>query len=108
MARMFISEYEKMTEVTGGFRQAVGEEPSIAEQVVTFTATAGVSAAFNVKTKFVRIELDGIGNVLFGIAPGGIVAGTCKRLTAGQTEYFGVNIKDFAPGTMKAAAITDT
>ena len=108
MARMFISEYEKMTEVSGGFRQAVGEEPSIAEQVVTFTATAGVSAAFNPKTKFVRIEVDGIANLLFALDPSTIVAGTKKRLTAGQTEYFGLNVKDFTPGTLKVAAITDT
>lgn len=107
MSRMFISEYEKMTEVSGGFRQAVGEEPSIAEQVVTFTGTAGVSAAFNVKTKFVRIEVDGIGNLLFGLAPTA-VAGASKRLAAGQTEYFGVNIKDFTPGAMKVSAVTDT
>lgn len=105
MSRLFISEYEKMVEVTGGFRVAVGEEPSIAEQVFTYTGTAQVSAAFNVRTKFVRIETDGICNILFGTAPVA-VAGASKRLTAGQTEFYGVN-PAFA-GTLKVSAVTDT
>lgn len=105
MSRMFITEYERMTEVTGGYRVAVGEEPAIAEQVIAFTGTAGVSAAFNIRTKFVRIELDGIGNLLFGTAPTA-VTGASKRLTAGQTEFYGVN-PAFA-GILKVSAVTDT
>jgi hypothetical protein len=104
MSRMFISEYERMTEVTGGYRVAVGEEPSIAEQVITFTATAGQSAAFNVRTRFVRIEVDGIADILFGTNPTA-VAGASKRLTAGQSEYFGINPNG---GPYKVSAVTDT
>lgn len=104
MASLRITEYEKMVEVSGGFRVAAGEEPAIAVQTVTFT-TSTPSAAFNVRTKFVRIHTDAICSVVFGTNPTA-VAGT--RLTVGQTEYFGVNVKDFAPGTMKVAAVTDT
>lgn len=104
MARLCVTEYERMAEVAGGFRVSVGVEPAIAIQNVAFTATAGVSAAFNPRTRFVRVEVDGIASVLFSTAGTAAVAGAGTRMTAGQTEYFGVD----AGTGLRVSAVTDT
>jgi len=106
---MCITEYERMAEVTGGFRVSVGEEPAIAIQNIAFTATAGQSANFNVRTKFVRIEIlssTAAAHILFGANPTA-VADTHTRLTNGQAEYFGCNPASVVAG-LKVSAVEST
>lgn len=106
MSLMYITEYERMAEVSGGFRVSVGVEPAVATQVITFTGTAGVSANFNARTKFVRIAVDGVASILFGAAPTA-VANTTTRMGAGQSEYYGVDPAAVVAG-LKVSAVTTT
>lgn len=84
MATMYISEYADIGHAPDSV--AMGAEPCV-DQVVAFTGTAGQSTAFRSNTKLVRVHVDGIASILFGINPTA-VANTNKRMTAGQTEYF--------------------
>lgn len=77
-------------------------EPAITDQKITFTGTAGTSAAFAVNTALVRVQVDGIASVVFGTAPTATTAN--RRMTAGQTEYFRV----LAGQSYKVSAITTT
>jgi hypothetical protein len=88
MAFMYISEYRGMPTVGGKFVQAA-DELQIAEQKIAIAAGSTSSAAFNAKTRFVRIHVDAICSFLFGPpTPTATVAN--KRIAANATEYFGV------------------
>jgi hypothetical protein len=67
-------------------------QPPIAEQAIVNTGASTASAAFNQKTRFVRLHTDAICAVAFGTAPTAIVAGATgtMRMAANQTEYHGV------------------
>lgn len=108
MGRLCITEYERMAEVSGGFRVSVGVEPAHAIQNIAFTGTAQPSVNFNARTRFVRIEIlstTAAANILFGAAPVA-AAGAGTRLTNGQTEYFGCDPAAVAAG-LKVSAIED-
>lgn len=89
MSTLYITEYEELAkDGTGAVIQA-GKEPAITTQTVSFTGTAGVSAAFNARTNYVRLYADGAGFLLFGVSPTAVTAsGTPIALTT--AEYFGV------------------
>lgn len=105
MTIMTITEYERVVETSRG-AAPVGVEPAHAIQVVTFTATAGVSAAFNARTKFVRIAVSGNANILFGANPTAVTDAS-TRLAAGQTEYFGTDPASVVTG-LKVSAVDAT
>lgn len=110
MTKLYISEYAEAalpfsyagstTNPLQNFPLSAAKEPSITTQVVDFSGGATQSNAFNARTKFVRVQADSICSIRFGVNPDAAV--TDLRLTAGQTEYFGVN-----PGD-KVSAITNT
>ena len=105
MTKLYISEYARVTQASGPGNAALQapEEPPLATQVVDFTAGAAQSAAFNAKTRFVRVHADAICSVKFGAAPTATV--NDPRFAAGQTELRGV------PGdgsAAKVSAITNT
>lgn len=87
MATAYISEYADAGRLGGII--PVGAEPATDQSPLTYTGTAGLSAAFAPTTNLVRIHVDGIASIKFGTAPTA-VANTNKRMTAGQTEYFTV------------------
>lgn len=96
MSTLYVTEYN---DVNAGSPQ----EPAIADHAVSFTGTAGNTAAFNAKTVLVRVHVDGIACVKIG-AGAVAVAGTDKRMPAGATEYFAVS-----PGTgARVSAVTHT
>lgn len=101
MATMYVSEYADAGRLGGII--PVGAEPALVDQVVTYTATHGESAAFKNNTNMVRVHVDGIASILFGTAPVA-VANTNKRMTAGQTEYFTVPVGQ----AYKVSAVTST
>lgn len=102
MSLAYIREYQSMP-MMNGHVIGVGEEPGIDQAPLTFTGTAGLSAALNAETRWVRIHVDGIASIKFGTAPTA-VANTNARMVAGQTEYFGV-----VPGSsMKISFVTST
>jgi hypothetical protein len=99
MSVLYISEYTDAPLYIG---QAipVGVEPAIAQQAVTISGVSAQSAAFNAKTTFIRVHVDGITSLKFGSNPTAVT--TELRLAASQTEYFGVI------GGQKVAGITNT
>lgn len=101
MSTAYIQEYSEMPKINGQVL-LVGQEPAAVTQTpVTFTGTAGQSAAFGANTKFVRIHVDGIASVKFGTNPTA-VANTDARMVAGTTEFFGVT------PTHKVSFVTST
>lgn len=101
MSTAYIQEYSEMPRINGQIA-LVGQEPAAATQApLTFTGTAGQSAAFGVNTKFIRLHVDGIASVKFGANPTA-VANTDARMIAGTTEFFGV-----VPG-QKVSVVTST
>lgn len=97
---MYVTEYADAGYGSNG--SSLGAEPMVGDQVVSFTATPGASAAFKNNTKVVRVHVDGIASILFGTAP--TAATTNKRMIAGQTEYFMVPVG----AAYKVSAITNT
>lgn len=99
MSTMYISEYSS----PGGAHTQIAQEPAIAVQKITFTGTAGTSAAFNDATTFVRVHVDGIASLKFSKA-GTAAAVTDPRSPADTIEYYGVP----PAGQFKVSAITNT
>lgn len=98
MSTMYVTEYAD----PGSYSSTFLAEPAVADQKITFTGTAGTSAAFAGNTAIVRIQVDGIASILFGTAP--TATTSYRRMTAGQTEYFRVP----AGQSYKVSAITTT
>ena len=101
MSIMYIREY-----ADSGFYQTglgIPTEPGTDQAPVSFTATAGQSAAFKNNTRVVRITVDGTASILFGTNPTA-VANTNLRLSAGQTADFMVQVGS----GMKVSAVTTT
>ena len=102
MPILYISEFSRAMMAQSGQPQICSLDDLIVQQApLSFTATAGQSAAFNVGTKVVRIEADTACAILYGSNPTA-TASNALRLAAGAAEYFGVT-----PG-MKVSAITVT
>jgi hypothetical protein len=93
MAALYITEYELAY-------NGVPAEPALAHQKVTISGTSAQSAAFNERTKFVRISVDGITSVLFGVDP--TAEATHQRLIVGETRDY------YTVGGYKVAGITNT
>jgi len=99
MATVYISELSEMTSYQGNNGAAADGAP-VAEQTVAITGASLQSAAFNAKTRLVRVHADAVCSIAFGANPTATTAR--KRLAQNQTEYFRV-----APGH-RVAVITNT
>lgn len=101
MSLMYIREYpDSGYYINGG---VIPAEPGTDQTPVSFTATAGQSAAFKNNTRVVRITVDGIASILFGTNPTA-VANTNLRMGAGQTSDFLVPLGS----GLKVSAVTTT
>lgn len=100
MATLFITEYEHMPETADGVPQ-VAKEPSVTTQTRSVSGASAQSAAFNARTKYVRLYTDTLCYIAFGTNPTAVTASSMP-LPAGLPEYFGVT----AEGSLKVAAIT--
>jgi hypothetical protein len=89
MALMYIAEYAELARDEDGNVIQAGKEPALARQFITFTGTAGASAAFNNSTNFVRIYCDTAGFLAFGLTPTAVTAQDTP-VAATTAEYFGV------------------
>jgi hypothetical protein len=89
MALMYITEYSKLARDEDGHIIQAGQEPALARQFITFTATAGASAAFNNSTRFVRISCDSAAFLTFGLTPVAVTAQDTP-VAASTAEFFGV------------------
>ncbi len=100
MAKLYISEYVELASINTKWLM-IAKEPSVVEQTpVAIGGGSLQSAAFNAKTRYVRIHTDAICSILFGANP--TATADSKRLGANHTEYFAVK-----PGD-KVAVITNT
>lgn len=87
--KLYITEYAQVAVDSVDRSVLCGQEPPLAEQVVDYTAGSTQSAAFNAKTKFIRIHTDSICSVLVGANP--TATTNSGRMVAGQTEFKGVD-----------------
>jgi hypothetical protein len=94
MSFLYVTEYER--EYNG-----LPVQPPLAEQKITISGTTAQSAAFNALTKVVRLHVDALTGVTFGVSPTAATASSA-RMVAGQTELF------YASGGLKVAGITVT
>ena len=94
MAKLFVECYAEMATAWAGDRLIqAAKEPSLATLTpVVIGAGSLQSAVFPGGTRFVRIQSDVISSIKFGTNP--TATTDDKRMTAGQTEYFGVNAGD--------------
>lgn len=90
-SKLYISEYPNLGFVGPAQTTAamIAPEPSIVDQnPVDFTSGAAQSAAFNTKTRFVRVICDAQCSIKFGSSP--TATNQNKPLAAMQAEYFAV------------------
>lgn len=89
MAIMYITELSKMGGIVepGLLVQVPHAEDIVTTQAVSFTGTAGDSAAFNAATKFIRVVVDTNANIKMSATA---VADTDPKLPAHVVEYYGV------------------
>ena len=105
MALLYVTEYARQAIDGNGHPLAAGEEPAIAIQVKTFTATAAaVDNAFNEATTFVRVFCDGDACILFTVAGTAATNQQDTPVNAEVPEFFGVR----AGSGLKVSAVTRT
>lgn len=99
MAKFYITEFTKAASSgdIGGL-VPIAQVPSITTQVITHTGSSVQSAGFDANTRFIRVHTDGICHIVVGDNPTATTSN--MRMSADQTEYFGVR-----PG-QKLAVIT--
>lgn len=95
MSTLYIEEYGS----AGSAGLQCAPQPALATQAVSFTGTAGASAAFNPGTRLVRITANAACHRIFGTAP--TATTSHPRLGEGVIEYFEVP----ASGTLKVSAV---
>lgn len=88
MSILYITEFADVGK-SGGV-VPVASIPANTKQTVSFTGTAGQSAAFQNNTRLVRIAVDGIASIAFGLNPTA-VASTDARMSAGSVEYYDIS-----------------
>lgn len=100
MATLFISEYADVPRVAGSALQVL-PEPALATQAISYTGTAGRSAAFNRRTRYIAITSGGIFSYKVG---GSAVDATTNnfRVAAGAVILLSV------PAGAFISAITNT
>lgn len=102
MAVLYITEYADLAETPDQVRHEMPQEPALADQTVAIGGSSTASAAFNIGTRFVRLNCDAPCSILFGTAP--TATATKGRMAANQTEYRGVP----QGASYKVAVITNT
>lgn len=100
MAVLYIEEYADLPLLGNGQAGQVARAPGVARQTVAIGGTSAQSAAFNAKTRYVRLHTDATCSILFGANP--TATTSTPRMAANQTEYFAVTRGDLV------AVITNT
>lgn len=101
MATLYITEYATVATLPNATGQ-VALEPAIAEQTVAIGVSSAASAAFNAKTRLVRLHTDSVCSIKLGLSP--TAAATNGRLAANQTEFRAVPEN----GSFQVAVITNS
>ncbi len=85
---LYVTEYAEIGKDTLGRLLSCAQEPALAEQKITISASSAQSAAFNANTRFVRLHTDVACSVVFGSDP--TATADSKPFTVGQTGYIAV------------------
>jgi hypothetical protein len=106
MSFLYITEFAEEQIGPAGRVGQMAQEPPIAEQAISNTGGNVQSAAFNAKTRIVRLHADSICAIEFGTNPVAVAAGGSgtARMSANQTEYYGVPLNQ----AFKVATILST
>lgn len=107
MTVLYITEYAELQIGPAGRVGQMPMEVPIAEQAIAITAGSTQSAAFNAKTRSVRIHTDAICGITFGTNPTATVVSAglgSQRLAANQTQFHGVPLGQ----SFKVAVIATT
>lgn len=99
MATLYVAEFGG-TNNDHGRGGSAAQSPPITEQTVSIGGASTPSSAFSAGTTLIRVHTDAICSIKIGSNP--TASATTARMTAGQTEYYGVR-----PGD-KIAVITNT
>lgn len=102
MATLYITEYTDIGTSNNGQPVQIAMVPPTAQQTVAISGASTASAAFNARTKFVRLHTDAICSIAFGTAPTATTVQT--RMPADSSEYFQIPVAQ----TYKVAVITNT
>lgn len=100
MAKVYITEYERLKRDANAHGMQIPEEPPIAEQTLDLGDTSVQSEPFNGRTTVIRVHTDAICSRAIGENPE--ATADSARMVAGQTEYLGVH------GGHKIAVISNT
>lgn len=92
MATLYITEFATTQLDLNGQAAQVVEGRPIADDTVTVAGTSDQSAAFNAKTRLIRVHTDVACHILIGENPTATTSDA--RMAADQTEYFGVKAGD--------------
>lgn len=92
MAFLYITEFAELAIGPAGRVGQIAQQPELANQAIVNTGATTQSAAFNAKTRYVRLHTDSLCAVEFGTNPTAVAAGASgtARMAANQTEYYGV------------------
>ena len=88
MTKLYVTEYPDLPGAQATWAPQVVRDPPLVDQVpITIGATAAQSAAFDPRTRIVRLHADSICSILIG--PPGTTTATAnnQRMAANQTEY---------------------
>jgi hypothetical protein len=88
MAKAYVSEYGGMAWGSSGGPQVIDEASLKAEYTVDFTAGEAHSANFQPGTAIIRVELDGVASIKFGL--NAVATTSNKRKSSSVPEYFGL------------------
>jgi hypothetical protein len=102
MALLYVTEYPDLPGAQSTFAPQLVREPPIVDQApVVIGAGSLSSAAFNARTRIVRLACDVVCSIAIG-PPGTVATAANQRLAANQTEY-----KMVVPGYV-VSVITNT
>lgn len=87
MSVLYVTEYADIAKT----QIPIGSIPVTATQNISFTATAGQSAAFQNNTKYVRLATDGVANVKFGVNPTAVTGVDMRLGVTSIGEIFDVS-----------------
>ncbi len=101
MTKLYVSEYLGLATAAQSDSVDVVAAPSIADQVVDYTAGVATSAAFNALTSFIEVCADSACSIALGTAPTATTANF--RIPANQLK----RIRVPTGGAFKISAITN-
>ena len=100
MALLYIWEFSEIQVAGGGV--PIAHAPGILQQTpLAISASSVQSLAFNAATRFIRLNTDTVCSIAISTNPTAVAQGSA-RMSANQTEYYGVN------GGDKVAVIATT